>query len=448
MKSLCSHSVSSPVAAWSKTSSSRTGGLAMWLAGGLCLLSLSVARGENWAGWRGPRGDGTSLEKNIPTKWSSIREKVGTETVDKRDNIAWKVEVPGVGHSSPIVFGNRIYVQSCREDQKQRVLLCFDRLTGGLVWERNVLTSPLEMKHKLNSFASATPATDGELIYATFLDGLDMVVAAFDTEGEKKWEVKPGAFSSRHGYCSSPVIYKDRLIVNGDHDGNSYIVALDRLSGKTLWKTPREFKTRSYVTPLMRTIDGREQLILSGSKCVASYDPADGSQHWMINGPTEQFVASMVYDGNYLFLTAGFPQRHVMAIRPDGKGNVSSTHVAWHHEGKESGAGYVPSPIVEGKYYFVCSDDGIISCFDTATGTRHYRERGGNHYSTAAVSAEGLVYLLADNGITLVIRPGKTLDIVSKNEIDENCYASPAISQGNLYIRSEKHLYCIGPQPK
>ena len=200
--------------------------------------------------------------------------------------------------------------------------------SGQLLWQQTVLQSPLEDKHQLNSFASSTPATDGQLVYVTFLDRSEMVVAAYDY-GRQKWLVRPGAFSSKHGYCSCPVLFEDKVIVNGDHDGDAYLVALDRATGKTVWKIDRENKTRSYSTPIIRQIDGRTQMILSGSKCVASYDPHDGSRHWIIDGPTEQFVASMVYNGKLLFLTAGFPELHMMAIRPDGSGNVTDTHIAW-----------------------------------------------------------------------------------------------------------------------
>ena len=325
----------------------------------LVLLAIaclsSAARAENWPCWRGPRGDGTSQESGVPTHWS------GTE------NVAWKIAVPGKGHASPIVWGDRIFVASCLEDAKQRILLAYDAPSGRLLWQQVVLESPLEDKHQLNSFASSTPATDGRLIYVTFLDRTEMVVAAYDFDGHEQWLVRPGGFSSKHGYCSCPVLFEDKVIVNGDHDGDAYLVALDRATGKTLWKVDRENKTRSYSTPIIRQIDGRTQMILSGSKCVASYDPHDGHRHWIIDGPTEQFVASMVYNGKLLFLTAGFPELHMLAIRPDGAGNVTDTHIVWR---TRKGASYVPSPIAAGDYFLVVSDGGVASCFDADTGKR------------------------------------------------------------------------------
>lgn len=393
------------------------------------LVLAHVASAEEWPCWRGPRGDGTSYERNIPTHWS------GT------NNIAWKTPVAGTGHASPIVSQNRVFLVSCLEDSAERILLCFDRPSGKLLWQQVVLRSPLEEKHQLNSFASSTPATDGQMVYVTFLDQHEMVVAAYDFSGQQKWLVRPGPFSSKHGYCSCPVLFEDKVIVNGDHDGEAYLVALACDTGKTLWKIDRENKTRSYSTPIIREIDGRTQMILSGSKCVASYDPRDGSRHWLIDGPTEQFVASMVFDGKLLFLTAGFPELHMMAIRPDGRGNVTDTHIAWR---TNRGASYVPSPIAEGEYFLAVSDGGVASCFEAATGERVWMERLGTHYSSSLVSAGGLVYFTSDEGATTIVRPGPKLNIVGENHLGEYMYASPAISRGQIFLRGEKNLYCVG----
>ncbi len=401
----------------------------------LCALLISmslvaVATAENWPGWRGPRGDGTSLETDVPTRWSP------------GENIAWKVQVPGKGHASPVVWGDCVFVATCDETARERLLVCFDRSSGQTLWQTVVLRSPLEKKHQLNSFASGTPTTDGTLVYVTFLDQHDMVVAAYDFAGKQVWLARPGEFTSVHGFCSSPVLFEDKVIVNGDHDGDAYIVALDKATGRTVWKTERENKTRSYVTPIIRQIDGRTQMILSGSKCVASYDPHDGSRHWIIDGPTEQFVASMVYNGELLFLTAGFPELHMLAIRPDGHGNVTDTHIVWR---TRKAASYVPSPIAAGDYFLVVSDGGIASCFDAADGKRLWMERLGTHYSSSLISAGGLVYFTSDEGHTTVVRPGPKLDIVAENELGEYCYASPAVSHGHILFRGEKHLISIGP---
>jgi outer membrane protein assembly factor BamB len=323
------------------------------------------------------------------------------------------------------------------------------------MWQKTVVESPLEKKHSLNSFASGTPTTDGKLVYVTFLAPEfhseskvtpgEMVVAAYDFAGNEKWKVRPGRFSSVHGFCSSPVLFEDLLIINGDHDGDSYLVALNKTTGETVWKKSRANKTRSYVTPLIREIDGRTQMVMSGSKAVTSYDPRTGEIHWTMDGPTQQFVASLVYDGKLLFLTAGFPEYHILAIKPDGKGKVGDEHIVWR---TTKGCSYVPSPLVIGKYFLIAADTGICSCFDTTTGDRHWMERlGGKHYSASLVSAGGLVYFLADDGLLKVVRPGAKLDVVATNELGEFTYASPAISNGQIFLRGEANLYCIGATP-
>jgi len=400
----------------------------------LCLvMSLVIALSgvvlaENWPGWRGPRGDGTSLEKNAPVRWSETQ------------NVVWKVPIPGKGHASPIVWGRHIFVVTAIKEKKQRILLCLDRKNGKILWQHVVLESPLERINRLNSYATSTPATDGQRVYVSFLDRDKMFVATYDFDGNKVWEVRPGVFSSMHGYCSSPVIWKDKVIINGDHDGPSYIVALSRATGQTIWKTPRPNRTRSYCAPIIRQIDGRNQMVLSGTKCVASYDPDTGEQHWLIDGPTEQFVASLVYNGELLFMTCGFPDRFIQAIRPDGRGNVTDTHVLWQ---KDRDCSYVPSPIAFGPYFLVVSDNGVATCFEAKTGKSCWRERLGPHYSASLVSANGLVYFLSDKGVMTVVRPGAELEVVARNELGENTYASPAISNGQMFLRGAKHLYCI-----
>lgn len=403
--------------------------LALVLAALAAFASSALA--ENWPGWRGPRGDGTSEEPAAPTSWSPTK------------NILWKTPIPGKGHASPIVWEDRVFTVTCLEESDERVLLCLDRISGRILWQRTVLKSPLEPLHRLNSRASSTPVTDGKLVYCTFLDREEMVVSAFDFEGKEVWTVRPGVFSSVHGYCANPVIHKQSLIVNGDHDGQSYIVSLDRATGKTIWKIDRENHVRSYSTPIIRTIDGRTQMILSGSKSVASYDPDNGKRHWVIDGPTEQFVASMVYNGKLLFMTCGYPERHMMAIRPDGKGNVTSTHIAWRMKGQLD-CSYVPSPIAAGPYFLVVSDFGIASCIEADSGKRLWREKLDKSHSASLVSAGGLVYFLSDQGVMKVVRPGPTLQVVATSELGENCYTSPAISQGSIFIRGEKHLFRIG----
>ncbi len=410
------------------------------LSAGLA-ATAAFAETENWPGWRGPRGDGTSLERNIPIRWDG----------PLMTNVAWRAPVPGRAHSSPIVWEDKIFLSTCLEEEGDRVLICFDRPTGNLLWQQTVIEAPLEKLHRLNSYASGTPATDGERVYVAYLEPDfasrkevtpgHIVVAAYRLDGRREWLVRPGRFSSVHGFCTSPVLFENLVIINGDHDGDSFIFGLDKRTGETVWQTPREHKTRSYCTPIIREIGGRTQMVFSGSKCVVSLDPRDGSQHWIIDGPTEQFVASLVYNGKYFFLTAGFPEHHILAIRPDGRGDVTDTHIVWR---TTRGCSYVPSPIIVGDYFLVASDNGIVSCFDADTGHRHWMVRMAPHYSASPVSAEGLVYLTDDDGTTKIVRPAPEWELVAENRLGENCYASPAVSHGQIFLRGEKHLYAIG----
>ena len=414
------------------------------------LVSFSLCA-ENWPGWRGPRGDGTSLEKNLPTQWSDT------------DNIAWKIATPGKGHSSPVIWKDQIFLLACMAEKQERVLLCLDRRTGKTIWQSTIIKTPLETLHRLNSRASSTPVTDGKMVYVStmkvderkisapnvgaprMITPGSFMVSAFDMEGKKKWERNVGEFISAHGFNACPILYRDLVIINGDHDGNAYLAALDRETGKLRWKIDRENKTRSYATPIIRTIGKREQMILCGSKSVASYDPANGKRHWIIDGPTEQFVASMVYNGKYAFVTGGYPERHILAIRPEGSGNVTETHIAWR---ATRGAAYVPSPIVVGPYFLVVSDSGIASCFKAEDGTRFWMERLGGGHSASAITTHGLAYFVSDRGITTVLKPGPKFEVVAKNDLKELVSSSPAISQGQIFIRGQKHLYCIGNKSK
>lgn len=405
----------------------------------LCLAPLT-ATAEDWPAWRGPRLDGTSNDTNVPLRWSAT------------DNVAWKTSIPGVGHSSPAIHGNHVFLTTCLLKEQQRVLLCLDRRDGKILWQRVVVTSPLERKHKLNSWASSTPATDGKHVYVVFLKQPDVVVACYDYQGELVWSKSPGKFYSPHGFCSSPILYKDKVIVNADQDpANSkqtevgYVVALNKATGAERWRIVRPHHTRSYCAPLIVEAAGKQQLVLSGSKCFASYDPDTGKLHWIMDGPTEQFVASPVYGSGLFFLTAGFPTFHNLAVKPDGSGNVSKTHVAWHEKkiGREM-ASYVPSPIAHGPWFFVVSDYGKVHCFEAKTGKRLWAQQLGEHHSASPVSANGNLYFIADDGVTHVLKAGDKFEEVSRNDLGEECYSSPAIAGGQLFIRTQHHLWCIG----
>lgn len=388
---------------------------------------------ENWPTWRGPRLDGTSEEREVPTQWSPT------------ENIRWRTELPGSGHASPIVWGDKIFTVAADEETQERMVLCLNRADGAILWKQVVVKAGSERMHRLNSLASSTPATDGERVFSAFLDGDQPVVAAHDFQGKLLWLQRTGRFTSIHGFCSTPVLYRDKVIVNCDNDGVGYIVALAREDGRELWRIGRPHNLRSYCAPLIAEMAGRTQMVLSGAKSVTSYDPETGKLLWIIDGPTEQYVASLVYNerAGLLMLTTGYPERHILAIRPDGSGNVTDTHVAWR---TKKGAAYVPSPIAVGDYFLLTSDSGVAQCFEAKSGNLLWQERVGEHHASP-ILANGLVYFLNDDGVTHVIRPGASYELVARNELGERAFASPALSEGELFIRSERSLFCIGGKP-
>lgn len=396
---------------------------------GLSLFTLTSGHAENWPQWRGSRLDGNSLDHGFPKQISPKSE-------------TWRVELPGLGHASPIVWGDRLFTVAALTESQERVLLCLDRTTGSLLWQKPVIKSSMETKHRLNSHASSTPATDGDCVFTAFLDGLSVVVSAHDFSGKQVWQVRPGVFASKHGFCSSPILFEDKVIINCDHDGPGYIVALARTDGHQLWRIERPNQTRSYCAPLIKEISGRVQMILSGSKCVTSYSPQDGRLLWMIDGPTEQFVASIVHDekSNLLLMSGGFPEHHILAIKPDGIGNVTNTHISWR---TNKGVSYVPSPLCEHGWLLIVSDSGIAHCFDAATGDIGWEERVKEHHASL-VSAEGQVFFINDFGTLRIIKPGKDYELTAEYELGEKVFASPALSEGQIFIRTEKSLICYG----
>lgn len=397
------------------------------------LLVAGAAAAEDWPGWRGPRSDGTVSDSGYPLAWTAT------------ENVKWKTPLPGTGHSSPVVSKGKVFVTGCVEAEKQRVLYCVDRTTGRIEWERVTVVSDLEKKHAENSWSSSTPAADGERVYVTFYDRPQIRVYCYDYAGNKLWEKNPGEFHSVHGFCSPPMLYKDLVIVNGDQDApkgkTAFIVALDRKTGNEVWRADRPNKLRSYCPPVVIDTAGKKQLVLTGSKCVASYDPDTGAQNWLINGPTEQFVSSMVHHDGVLLMTAGFPDHWIMAIDPMGAGNVTKSHVLWS---KPKEGGYVPSPVAHAGKLFLVDDGGVASCWDVKTGKQHWKERlSGKKHHASAVAADGRVYLTADDGITYVLKASAEYELLAKNPLGEPVFASPAFSDGQIVLRSQKHLWCI-----
>jgi outer membrane protein assembly factor BamB len=397
---------------------------------GVLFFSSNFLRAENWPCWRGPRGDGTCVGKGVPTNWDPA-------------GALWKTELPGKGHASAIVWGNCVFTVTGLTDTKERVLLCLDSNTGEILWQQTVVEGPLEKLHKENSYASGTPATDGQRVYVTFRVGDEIIVAAHDfASGRQLWLVRPGTHKGEWGFSNEPVLYKDKVIVDGDSKGDSFLIALNRENGKTLWRKNRTNKGISYSAPLIREMAGRIQMIQCGDRSVTSFDPDTGEQLWTVDGPSQEFVSSPVYSekAGLIFVSSSWPKQIIFAIRPDGRGNVTETHVVWSDA---KGAPYVPSMIVVDDFLLSVNRAGVAYCHDAATGKILGQQKLGRHHASA-VLINGLVFLINDEGQINVIRPGTSFERVASYELGESCYASPAISDGRVFIRGFEHLFCIG----
>jgi hypothetical protein len=361
---------------------------------------------------------------------------------DSVTNVLWKIVLPGTGYSSPIVWNDRLFLTTAFIETQERVLLSYNCETGDLLWKKTVLKAPLETINDNNSYASGTPATDGKMIYLSFLDGQDVMVAAYDFSGKEIWRQKPGKFSSPHGYCCSPVIYKNVLIINGTSKGDSFVTALNKSDGNVIWKIPQDNHTLSYSTPLIKEMAGKTQMIFCGNKEVSSYDPADGKRYWFVSGPSEEFVSSPVYNekNGLVLVCSSWPDRILLAIKPDKEGNVTKSNVAWQ---SKKGAYYVPSPVCTDNYLFTTMTTGEVYCIEAGTGNILWVRKMGTQYSSP-VLAGGLVYMPNDEGVITIIKPGPMFEYISKNPIGEKMYASPAISNGKIYLRGFRHLFCIG----
>lgn len=409
-----------------------------WLTGvGLLLLTASAARvsaEQNWPQFGGPKGDFQSTDMALPTKWTA-------------GDILWKTDLGGVGQSSPCVWGDRIYLTTSEEvDGKvARHLLALNRADGKIVWKKLAAMGPGEDLHKMNTWATPTCATDGETIVAFFGPG---GLHGFDNDGNKLWSVeelvKP---IGEWGYAGSPILIGDLAIQNCDAEGDSFLLAVDKKSGEKKWRTARRATPKGgWSTPLLIDTGERKELVLNGEFGVDAYDPATGESLWFCEGFNGRGEPVPVYTHGVLVTVNGKTPGDVYAIRPGGSGDVTKSHMAWHTP--RTGNRDIPSPVAVGDYVFVVSMTGVASMYDAVTGKEVWRERIGGNYSGSPFVANGLIYLLAEEGVTLVIRPGEKLDVVAKNalgsDVDEIFRASPTPSRGQLLLRSQSALYCVG----
>jgi outer membrane protein assembly factor BamB len=419
------------------------------LLGALCLLvSLLTAHGgawpaaakvartstrsaEDWPQFRGPDGQGHSTERDLPFEWSDTR------------NVVWKTAVPGLGWSSPVVSGGRVWLTTATGDREVSLrVLAFDVETGRELVNVEVFRiRGADAINPKNSHASPTAVLEQDRVYVHFgAQG----TAALTTSGEIVWKTR-FPYTSQHGAGGSPILFGDLLVFSCDGADAAFVVALDKRTGKVRWKTSRRYPwDQAYSTPLVIRVGERQQIVSVGAFRAAAYDPESGREIWRV-GYADGFsnVPRPVYGQGLVYIATGFQQPLLLAVRADGSGDVTRSHVAWT---LRRAAPLTPSPLLIGDELYIVNDAGIASCLDARTGDVLWQQRLGGTYSASPLFADGRIYFLSEQGVATVIAPGRTFQSLATNSIDAATLASPAVSAGSLFIRSERHLFRIAAQ--
>lgn len=414
-----------------------------------------------WSQWRGPQSQGVSVEKGLPSEWSEAK------------NIQWKTPIPGRGHSSPIVWGDRIFLTTAIEGatvpgakapvhvnggeefkhpdsvgaEKSNTVkvLCVSATNGKMLWDKTIYEGPMyDDRHRKGSYASATPVTDGRYVYFYF--GTEGVFC-FDFNGKQVWKAELGKIATQGmGVASSPVLHQNFLIIQVDEEWGekSFMVALDKRTGKQVWKTPRK-SMANWTTPVIVNTGSRTELIASGHESIVSYDPMTGKELWRAGGLGGYVVPTPLIGHGLGIFCVGHPKKRAVAIKLGGSGDVTNTsQVAWTYE---KGIAYVPSPILVGDYVYIISDRGIMSCLEAKTGKVMYegaRVPVPASFTASPVAFDDKILLTSEDGDTFVLKAGPKHEVIRTNSIGEPIYSSPALAGGKIYIRALNHLYCIG----
>ena len=399
------------------------------------LLAALAVQAENWPQLRGPGGRGISNDKGFPVKWTT-------------KNYAWKMKLPGIGHSSPVVWGNTVLITSSARAGERRVLQAFDVGTGKEQWSAQ-LGGNTHPKHALNSYASATPATDSKLVYVAWGDNDEYFLVSHDIRnGKEKWrkQLEPSLSKHGHGTGTSPVIFEDLVILLNEHDtGLGYIVALDKTTGKERWKIARKIEIMTYATPIIIEVKGKPVLINSClDDGMMGINPRTGKVLWSTPGNFDlRTVAMPVHWKGIVYGSCGGGGKGklMLAVKVGGKGNVSETHIAWK---RQRSLPYVPTPIVYGDYIYMWLDNGIVICANPKTGEEVWNERvGRGDFSSSPVCIDGKIYCSSRTGEFTVIKASPKYELLGVSQLGEKTHATPAVSNGRMFIRGFEHLYCL-----
>lgn len=407
-----------------------------------CVLFVCrTAPAENWTRFRGENGQGHSSETNLPLNWSAT------------ENVRWKTPIPGEGWSSPIVYEDRVFVTTASEGGASCRVLAIDREEGKILWDREVHRQVPGPKRAQNSYATPTPVTDGERVYAVFSDG---VVVAVDFSGDEVWKNSEVDFHSLHGLGASPILIGDLLVM--PYDGSSreeatvgwkqpwdqaVVMAFDKLTGEVRWRGRRGKSRVGHVTPIVA--DEGDQIISAGGDRVQGFDVASGERLWSVYSQGEGVTPSPVVGDGVLFTSSGFEAPTIRAIQLGGRGDVTDTHIAWE---QRRGVPALASPLLVSPYLYTISRENILHCLEQATGEIVWLKRLAGDYWASPVYADGRIYLLSEDGVTLVLQPGDKYEEITRNSLGEKCLASMAVSDGRFFIRGVDHLYCIEERAK
>ncbi|MBX9789374.1 MAG: PQQ-binding-like beta-propeller repeat protein [Pirellulales bacterium] len=390
----------------------------------------------DWPWWRGVHANNIVGPGSPPTIWSAS------------ENVIWRVAVPGRGHASPTVWGDRIFIATADDSQQTQSLLCFDRETGQQRWEKLIRRGGFQESHQKNSHASPTPACDGRHVYTVFAAAGSIWVTATDFDGRQLWQTEAGPFIGKFGYGSAPAIHESLVIVAGDNRGSklgrfletSFLAALDRATGQIVWRIKRP-NENSCGTPIVATVAGKPQLLLSGNRQVCGYNPLDGSLLWRCGWTVDRSAGTVAFGPRLVYASGTTRSKELVAIAADGHGDISSTGVVWR---TTKGAADVPTPLLYDDLLYVIDDLGVATCYDALSGKTVWAKRLGGNFSSSPMLAGGHIYVANEDGVTFVFKPGRAYEAVAQNDLGEAMFATPAFCGDRVYARTLHHLWCLG----
>ncbi len=401
----------------------------------LAVIALTAPAGDNWPVFRGPNGDGTSDAKSLPTSWN------------EKKNIKWKLPIPGKAWSSPVVWGNQVWVTNATADGKTLSAVCVDREKGTILHDVKVFSiEKPQFCHAFNSYASSTPVIEDGKIYVHYGSP---GTACLDTKtGQKLWERTDFVCDHWRGAGSSPILWKDKLILIFDGHDKQYVAALKKSTGETAWKTDREIRytsddgdiKKAYATAAVLEIDGKPQLVCPSAQCTVAYNPEDGKELWRVTHGGMNVSSRPIFAHGLMYLTSGHNGK-LLAVKQGVSGTVEKSDIPWQ---ANRGVPTRPSLLMLKDLIFMVDDKGIATCLDAKTGKSHWQERLGGEYSASPVAGAGNVYFCDQNGKTTVVKASAEFESVAENKLDGSFMASPAIAGENLFLRTKTHLYCIG----